>query len=72
MIQNLYLILVVASRGLGLWLVARPVLGFLFAGILGLGGELPSVMSLVPSLVCGLLLWFLAKPIAALITSDLH
>lgn len=74
MVRNLYLILVVGFRCVGLWLVARAVIGLLFATLLGRSfqGVLAPLISLAPSLVGGLLLWFLARWIAALIVKDLE
>ncbi len=74
MIHNLYLILVVAARSAGVLLILQGLLAWAtrlaFAGGVALG--LPNWLMLLPSILSGILLWFLAKPCAALITRDLE
>lgn len=73
MIRNLYLILVVGTRTAALFLILSGLLqwvtSLLIAGGSGLGIPL---LALVVPVVAGLVLWFLAKPIASLATSGLE
>ena len=72
MTRNLALILVVVLRLIGLYLIANGLFGWL-AGLLLTGGNMgmPLVAFLLP-IFKGVLLWFVAKPCAILITRDLE
>ncbi|ACB76887.1 hypothetical protein [Opitutus terrae] len=74
MVRNLYLLLVVTSRALGLFLIARAVIGSLLVALLqqNLGASLVTLIPAVPALVGGIVLWLGAKWIAALVTRDLE
>ena len=74
MVHNLYLILAVAFRTLGLWWVARALVGLIAAAVLGggLSSAFASLIGLAPTLAGGVLLWFLATRIADLVTKDLE
>jgi hypothetical protein len=73
MIRNLYLVLVVATRSAALYVILSGVFAW-GAGLIMSGGSgfgLPLILMLLP-IVAGLLLWFLAKPFAVLVTRDLE
>lgn len=74
MTHNLYLILVVLFRTVGLFSIVSSALSVAMATALGgTKGTWPLLLvSIGPFLAGGLILWFLAKPLAALITSDLE
>jgi hypothetical protein len=73
MIRNLYLVLVVATRSAALYVILSSVFAWGVALIMsgGSGFGLPLFAMLLP-IVAGLLLWFLAKPLAVLLTRDLE
>ena len=73
MIQNLYFIIVVVLRIAALWFVVAGASTFIFMTVLG-GNMTRSGLMLAPSLlplVGGIVLWFLAKRVALLVTSGL-
>jgi hypothetical protein len=74
MVHHLYLILVVLFRTLGLLSIASSTVSAALAIILGgAKGTWPFLLvSVGPFLAGGVILWLLAKPIAHLITCDLH
>ncbi len=71
MVHNLYLILVVVCRALGLFWIGGAVLGLVLSVVVGGSGFIAAVVGLASTVIGGILLWFFAKPIAVLITKDL-
>ena len=73
MVHNLFLIVVVVFRALGLYYAGSAVLGFIVGAVLtrGMMGASPLMVLLLP-LIGGILLWVLAQPCAALMTRDLE
>jgi len=73
MIRNIYPVLVVAIRGLGLFITGKALLGFLtMTAIAGQVVVLSQLVNATPSIVGGMLLWFFAQHIAKLMTQDLE
>ena len=70
MIRNLYLVLVVVTRAVSVFVIISGVLAW-GTGLVVTRGGAPLLAMLLP-VVSGILLWFLAKPCAALITRDLE
>jgi hypothetical protein len=73
MVHNLFLVVVVVFRALGLYYAGSAILGFIVGILLtrGMMGGSPLMVLLVP-LSGGILLWVLAKPCATLMTNDLE
>ncbi len=73
MIRNLYRCLVVAFRAIGLWLVGSALIGWLIGALLsGSGAAVALLFAIAPKVLGGIILWFVAKPAAALIVSGLE
>lgn len=69
MAGNLHILITVGGRLFGLYLLANGLFAWA-AGLLIVGGDMPYSIWLLP-IVKGLILWFLAKPCADLVTNDL-
>lgn len=69
MIQNLYLVVVVAIRLWGVFMVLSGLYVFLLNLLIVHGGG-PAVAALLWPIVAGVILWILAKPIARLVTTN--
>src|SRR3954468_4684982 len=73
MIRNLYLVLVVVIRAVSAFVILSGVFAWGTGLVVtrGVGLGIPLLAMLLP-VVSGILLWFFAKPCAALITRDLE
>ena len=69
---KLYSLLVVAARLIGLLLAGRALFMLLVAFTLEKGLTTPTVALMMtgPSIVAGIVLWLVAKPLARLLTRD--
>ena len=73
MIQNLYQIVAVGLRLVGLWFVASAALAVIADGALrvSMGGGV-MVLPVLIRLLTGVAVWILAKPIARVVTANLE
>lgn len=69
MTQNLYLIVVVVIRLWSVFMVLSGLYSVLLDLLIVRGGG-PAFLALLWPLIAGIILWFLAKPIARLVTSN--
>lgn len=69
MTQNLYLIVVVVIRLWSVFMVLSGLYTVLLNALIVRGGG-PALLALLWPLIAGILLWFLAKPIARLVTTN--
>jgi hypothetical protein len=69
MTQNLYLIVVVVIRLWSVFMVLSGLYSVLLDLLIVRGGG-PAFLALLWPLIAGIILWFLAKPLARLVTSN--
>lgn len=76
MVKNLYLILVVLSRVVGLYLCLNSCIVIVTGSLMGSSGQSlirgPFTFAVILSFILGAILLFLAKPIARAFTNDLE
>lgn len=80
MVRNIYVIVTVVLRLLGLWFIAFAVMGLIFSTLIGAGFQggrgNPGFMllSTLPSLLAvvgGIILFFVARPVASIVVANL-
>jgi len=69
MTQNLYVIVVVVLRLWSVFMVLTSAYTVLLDALIVRGGG-PALLALLWPLIAGVVLWFLAKPIARLVTTN--
>jgi hypothetical protein len=69
MAQNLYVVVVVVIRLWSVFMVLSGLYTVLLNALIVRGGG-PALLALLWPLIAGVLLWFLAKPIARLVTTN--